>query len=118
MKFLLDEDVYYATYRFLVDSGFDVVTAKEIGCAMASDTELLEKAGAQGRIFVTRDRDYGNLVFIRKIKTGVVYLRMPPSAIQEVHAEFERVLAQYSEKEVTTAFIVIEPGRHRFRRIQ
>lgn len=118
MKFLLDQDVYYATYRFLVDSGFDVITAKEVGCAIASDTELLQKAVSLGRIFITRDRDFGNLVFVRKIKTGVIYLRMPPSAIQEVHAEFKRVLELYSEKEVTTAFIVIEPGRHRFRRIQ
>ena len=44
MKFLLDQDVYAVTARFLVASGHDVVRASEIGMAQASDEELLKKA--------------------------------------------------------------------------
>lgn len=34
-----------------------------------------------------------------------------------VHAEFERVLASYTEVELGNAFVVVEPDRHRYRRL-
>jgi hypothetical protein len=34
-----------------------------------------------------------------------------------VHAEFERVLTLYTEQELQGSFVVIEPGRHRIRRL-
>lgn len=83
----------------------------------ASDEENLRKAQELERIFVTRDRDYGNLVFVKRIKCGVLYLRVLPSNVVSVHAELERILNQYDEQELKSAFIVIEAGRHRFRHI-
>jgi hypothetical protein len=35
MKFLIDQDVYFATIRFLEASGHDVVTASDINCSRA-----------------------------------------------------------------------------------
>ncbi|MCO6459506.1 MAG: DUF5615 family PIN-like protein [Pirellulaceae bacterium] len=52
---------------------------------------MLRVAHEQGRIFVTRDRDFGALVFVRGSGSGVVYLRMLPSTQNAVHAELERV---------------------------
>ena len=63
MKFLLDQDVYAATHLFLRDLGHDAVPAAAIGSARATDSELLRIAREQGRILVTRDRDFGWLVF-------------------------------------------------------
>src|SRR5262245_21208309 len=45
----------------------------------AEDTELLRVAHEQGRVFVTRDRDFGGLVFVQGSGPGVVYLRILPS---------------------------------------
>ena len=117
MKLLLDQDVYEVTARFLIDSGYDVVRVAELGMAQASDEENLKKSLELGRIFVTRDRDYGNLVFVKKIKSGVLYLRVLPSNINAVHAELERVLDLYEEADLKSAFIVIEAGGHRFRKL-
>lgn len=117
MRFLLDQDIYAVTARFLKDLGHDVVCVSEIGCSQTSDLELLGKAQEQNRIFVTRDRDFGGLVFVRGLETGVIYLRVLPSALNEGHKELETVLASYSEDELRKAFVVVEPGRHRFRRI-
>ena len=64
MRFLLDQDVYAVTDRFLRDLGHDVVTAAEIGLSQASDSELLRVSQENGQILVTRDRDFGGLVFI------------------------------------------------------
>ncbi len=117
MKLLLDQDVYESTARFLIDLGFDVVRVAELGMATATDEENLKKSQELERIFVTRDRDYGNLVFIKQIRSGVLYLRVLPSNINAVHAELESVLSNYSEKELKSAFVVIEAERHRFRQI-
>ena len=117
MKLLLYQDVYEITARFLTESGYDVVRVAELGMARAADEENLLKTQELGRIFVTRDRDYGNLVFIKQIKSGVLYLRVLPSNIDSVHAELKSILDTYSEETLKSAFVVIEPGRHRFRQI-
>jgi predicted nuclease of predicted toxin-antitoxin system len=117
MKFLLDQDVYATTMRFLRDLGHDVVSVAQIGLSQADDSDLLKKAQEQSRIFVTRDRDFGGLVFVSGLGAGVIYLRLLPSTQNAVHQELERVLKSYSEDDLRAAFVVVEPGRHRFREI-
>jgi len=117
MKFLLDQDVYAVTARFLSGLGHDVVPVAQIEPAQADDEDLLKIAQEQGRIFVTRDRDFGNLVFVKALEAGVLYLRVLPSTRNSVHNELEKVLKSYSEDEVMKAFVVIEPDGHRFRRL-
>jgi predicted nuclease of predicted toxin-antitoxin system len=116
MRFLLDQDVYAATARFLSGLGHEVILAAQIGLSQADDSDLLRTAHDQSRIFVTRDRDFGRLVFVDDLGAGVLYLRVLPSTQYAVHEELERVLKSYSEDELMTAFVVIEAGRHRIRR--
>jgi len=117
MKFLLDQDVYVVTKRFLNDLGHDVVPVAQIGLSRVDDEEILRVAQELGRIFVTRDRDFGNLVFVRALGSGVLYLRILPLTQNAVHNELERVLGIYTEKELTKAFVVIEADGHRIRRL-
>jgi predicted nuclease of predicted toxin-antitoxin system len=118
MKFLLDQDVYATTVRFLEQLGHDVVPVARVGLSRASDEELLRVAQEQGRILVTRDRDFGALVFVESLGAGVLYLRVLPSTENTVHSELGRVLAAYSEEELSSAFVTIEPGGHRIRRLR
>lgn len=117
MKLLLDQDVYAVTAKLLIDAGHDVVRVADLGLAQAADEELLQTAHEQDRIFVTRDRDYGNLVFVKGMDGGVLYLRMLPNNQSVVHAELENVLQSYTENELKAAFVVIEAGGHRFRKL-
>jgi predicted nuclease of predicted toxin-antitoxin system len=117
MKFLADQDVYASTVRFLSGLGHDVVTAGQLGLAQAEDTELLRVAHEQGRTFVTRDRDFGGLVFVQGSGPGVVYRCILPSTQSSVHVELERVLTLYTEQELQASFVVVEPGRHRIRKL-
>jgi predicted nuclease of predicted toxin-antitoxin system len=117
MRFLTDQDVYDRTVRFLRGLGHDVLPVASLGLARAEDTELLRAAQREGRLFVTRDRDFGGLVFVQGVGAGVLYLRMLPSTLDAVHAELERVLTLYNEQELQGSFVVIEPGRHRMRRL-
>jgi predicted nuclease of predicted toxin-antitoxin system len=66
MKFLLDQDVYATTARFLSSLGHDVVLVAQLGLSRAQDEELLQVAQEQSRLFVTRDRDFGHLVFVKE----------------------------------------------------
>ncbi len=115
MRLLLDQDVYRLTARFLTDSGHDVVVAAEVGLSTAPDVEVLRTAQETGRILVTRDRHFGGLVFAGGHKSGVIYLRIAPSTLAEVHKELEELLAEQPELVLTRAFVVVEPGRYRLR---
>src|SRR5688500_2345606 len=108
MKLLADQDVYAATVQFLRGLGHGVETAAERGMSRAADAELLRVAQAEGRVFVTRDRDYGGLAFVQALGLGVLYLRVLPSTLQAVHAELGRVLGLYSAEELQGAFVVVE----------
>ena len=117
MRFLLDQDVYATTARLLSDLGHDVILLAQIGLARADDEDLLRAAQNQSRLFVTRDRDFGGLVFVNALGSGVLYLRVMPSTQNSVHQELERVLNSYTEEELRQAFVVVEAGGHRFRRV-
>ena len=68
----------------------------QLGLAQASDTALLKQAHKLDRIFITRDRDFGGLVFVSGLGAGVIYLRMLPSTQDSVHQELARVISRYS----------------------
>ena len=84
--------------------------------SQAQDEELLKVAQEQEYLFVTRDRDFGHLVFVKELGTGVLYLRILPPTQNTVHAELDRVLNSYSEKKLIKAFVAIEPSGHRIRK--
>ncbi len=94
MNLFLDQDVYALTERFLRALGHDVQTASVVGLSKADDSVLLEYAQQQRRIFVTRDRDFGGLVFVRGEGPGVVYMRVTPVTAHAVHEELRTVLAR------------------------
>jgi predicted nuclease of predicted toxin-antitoxin system len=117
MKLLLNQDIYATTARFLIDSGYDIVLAAQLGLARADDEVLLRVAHEQARIFLTRDRDFGNLMFVKDFGAGVLYLRMSPSTQNAVHHQLEKVLTTYSSRELAKVFVVIEPDGYRIRRL-
>jgi predicted nuclease of predicted toxin-antitoxin system len=55
MKLLLDQDVYGLTVKFLIESGYDLLTVAQFHMSQAPDEEVLKTAQAQNRILITRD---------------------------------------------------------------
>ena len=115
MKFLLDQDVYELTRRFLTGLGHDIRTARQEGLAQASDADVLAKAHSLGRILVTNDADYGHLVFRAGSAGAVIFLRTSPDTQDAVHAELSRLLQGSSESRLQASFVMVEPGRYRIR---
>lgn len=117
MRFLADQDVYQGTVDELRSAGHDVVTAREMGMQCAADEDLLRTARETGRLLVTRDKDFGALVFLMGAASpGVILLRMTPDTIEDVHTELNRLLNAHSEDELRGRFSVVEPHRYRIRR--
>jgi predicted nuclease of predicted toxin-antitoxin system len=117
MKLFLDQDVYALTDQLLINSGHDVLNAAQLNQSQADDQTMLRTAQEQGRIFITRDKDFGNLVFLHKLGAGVIFLRMLPSTMQSVHNELLNLFTLYTEMELKHSFIVVEEMGHRIRRI-
>lgn len=81
MKFLANENSPLASVRALRNIGLDVVSVEEESPGI-SDEEVLRRARDENRIIVTFDRDYGELVFHRRLSApaGVSYLRFHPKS--------------------------------------
>lgn len=118
MKLLLDQDVYYKTYKLLIDNEYDVITAKSLGLEKAPDIQILERAEKLSRILITRDKNFGSLVFLSKFSTyGVIFLRIKPDSIYEVHRTLLRFLSFHSGTKIAGHFVTIERDKYRIRNI-
>lgn len=97
--------------------GHDVLRAREAGLSRAADHELLRHAHEAGRILITRDKGFGQLVFLsQQPHSGLVLLRVEPTTLNAVHQELERFLREHAGEDLSERFIVIEPTGHRIRR--
>jgi predicted nuclease of predicted toxin-antitoxin system len=73
----------------------------------ATDDELLNKAVAENYIFVTMDKDFGEMVFRRqKAHKGIVFLRCEPNNFKKRIKVLQSLLANYSEK-LPLNFVVV-----------
>lgn len=118
MKLILDQDVYYKTYRLLIDNGYDAITAKSLGLEKATDVQILESAERLSRILITRDKDFGSLVFLSMLPTyGVIFLRMKPDSIHDVHKTLLRFLSSHLHPKIAEHFVTIERDKYRVRNI-
>ena len=80
MKFLLaNENIPFYTVQELRKTTYDVLYIAEKHQGI-SDFKVLELAHTQERTILTFDRDYGELIFKRKLPCpkAVIYLRMIP----------------------------------------
>jgi hypothetical protein len=73
LRFHLDESVRSAIAVGLRSHGLDVTTAQEAGLLGAADEEQLAYAVSQGRVIVTHDDDFLQLVFEGDEHAGLCY---------------------------------------------
>ena len=119
MRLLTDQDIYQVTVNQLREWGHDVMPVKELGMQQASDESLLRKAREANRIFITRDKDFGALSFLKEsLSTGVILLRVTPITVEDVHRELNLLFRKHTENELKNLFCVVEPHRYRIRHLQ
>jgi predicted nuclease of predicted toxin-antitoxin system len=110
---LADESCDFRVVRALRAAGHDVTTVVEVAPG-AEDATIIEMAVRERRVFVTEDRDFGQLVYASATPTsGVIPLRFQSTARANLPAMVVDVVARHGER-LGQRFVVLQPGRVRF----
>ncbi len=114
MRWLVDECVDAGLVSRLRATGHDVVYMAEIAPA-ASDAEVLTRAQIEGRVLLTEDKDFGDLVFRRhQSMPGVVLLRIDPAMHELKSARLDAAISRFGEK-LLGRYTTVEAARFRAR---
>lgn len=76
LLFLADENFPQASYKFLKEKDYDILHITDVGLASIPDQEVIEFSIKEGRLIITFDSDFGELIFKLDYKPkGVIYFR-------------------------------------------
>lgn len=114
MRWLADESVEVSTIEALRIAGYDVEAIREIEPG-APDDRVLDRAHRRGRILITDDLDFGELVIRdRQPVPGIVLLRLSAGSPQWRAQRLLQVMAAIEER-MPGSFVVIENTSIRWR---
>ena len=115
MRLLANENIPVPSIRLLRQAGYDITAIIEDSPGIP-DTAVLARAADEKRIILTFDRDYGELIYRRGLRSpsGVIYLRFQPQAPTEP-AELLLNLFQTDHIEFEQRFTVVERDQIRQR---
>jgi predicted nuclease of predicted toxin-antitoxin system len=114
MKFLLDVCASSRSLRkLLADLGHEVVSVVDVD-RRASDEALLNLALREGRVFVTEDKDFGELVFVRRLPHPTI-IRFVEMRVEDQVAAMQELLDRYPAELEAKTLIVATRGRIRIR---
>ena len=118
MKFLANENFPLKSVHILRNAGYDVASITEDSPGI-QDEHVLRQAVREQRIILTFDRDYGELIYRRKLSApnGVIYFRFEPKTPEET-GEYLRDLLVISGITWEGNFSIIEHERMRQRSLQ
>ena len=113
MRFLLDVCASSRALRKLLTAlGHDVVSALDTD-PRASDETLLALALQDQRVLITEDKDFGELVFVRRLSHACI-IRFVDMRVEEVSAMRE-LLERHPDAMRERTLIVVTRGRIRVR---
>ncbi len=105
LKFLVDECTGKRLSILLKNAGYDVIFVGDWKPSV-SDEEVLQKSNEDGRILITDDKDFGELVFrLEKPSSGVILIRTSTTAPATRFHLIENLL---KSTEISGKFIVLK----------
>jgi predicted nuclease of predicted toxin-antitoxin system len=114
VRWLVDECIDAGTVAHLRAAGRDVMYMAEIA-PMVSDVEVMMRAQAEGRILLTEDKDFGDLVFRSgQSVPGVILLRIDPAMHGLKRARLDAAINRFGER-VVGRYTIVEEARFRSR---
>ena len=114
MKFLIDRCAGRRLADWLRGQGHDVIESRALG-PDPGDQALLERAATEGRILVTIDTDFGELVYVRDVPhAGLV--RLPDVPAMRRIALMAEVLERHRPALERQAVVTVRGGRVRVSR--
>ena len=117
MKFLADENIEQPVVEALRAAGHNVLCLTGTHRGL-TDEQVLRRAESEGRILLTNDKDFGELVFrLHRLATGIVLLRLGTEEGIEKAARFIDILPSI-EAQLPGHFAVVTEERVRLRPVQ
>lgn len=114
MHFLADENVSRLVIERLRNDGHDVVSIAETRSG-ARDEDVLDAANADGRILISEDRDFGEMLIRQRLNIrGMVLLELDRLSNAMEAAVVAEVVSTHADRFIGN-LVVIEPGRIRVR---
>jgi len=97
---------------YLLEQGYDIKWISDYDCEMP-DEDLLQLANHEKRIFVTNDKDFGDLIFLqRKLSVGTILFRLSGQKSQEKIKLMKKLLMGHRDK-ILNHYIVITKAKIR-----
>lgn len=116
MTFLFDENLSPRHAGRLRSLGYDAIAVSEAGLSGASDPLVRSFAIETGRVLVTMDADFGNILRYPAAETpGVIWLRLHPPTEAAITAAVARVLEKLGAQNLTGKLVVVDEDKIRVR---
>lgn len=113
MKFIVDECAGPSVARFLISLGHDVYSVPDSSPGW-KDEQVLQKANEESRVMVTNDKDFGELIFKKKLQhSGVIFMRLENERIANKIQVLKSFFDNYPDLDLT-GFIVLTEKVVRF----
>jgi predicted nuclease of predicted toxin-antitoxin system len=110
MRFLLDQNMRARLVLHLRARGHDATRVGRHHPAGLSDPEILALARAEGRILLTQDRDFVDLVFTQKLPhAGLVHFQLGNATLLDWQARLDTLLADHGDELAQQRFLVVTP---------
>lgn len=117
MRWLADECVDAGLVARLRDAGHDVIYMAEIAPA-ESAAGVIGRAQRDGRLLLTEDKDFGDLVFRRgRPVPGLILLRIDPTMHTLKAARLNAAIARFGDS-LFGRYMIVEEGRFRSRPVR
>jgi predicted nuclease of predicted toxin-antitoxin system len=118
MRFLADMGVAQRTVEWLRAEGHDAVHLRDEGLQRMPNGQIFDKAAAEGRIVLTFDLDFGEIVALSGgQRASVILFRLHNTRTPHVIDRLQKVLKDSSDALEQGAIVVVEESRHRTRRL-
>jgi predicted nuclease of predicted toxin-antitoxin system len=115
VRLLANENIPYAAIRYLREQGHEVAAVVD-DMAGAPDELVLSRANEEGRILITFDRDYGELIYLRGLPcpAGLIYIRFAPATPLDAAERVSELIASAAEM-LRGSFVVLDREGYRRR---
>ncbi len=118
MRFLADMGVALGIVKWLRAEGHDAVHLREEGLQRLPNGEIFDKAATEGRILLTFDLDFGEILSLSRGRVvSVVLFRLHNTRTPHVRGRLAKVLMESGRDLEQGAVVVVEESRHRVRRL-
>jgi predicted nuclease of predicted toxin-antitoxin system len=116
VKLFLDENLSPQHAAELRIEGHDAVAVLEVGLAGASDEQVLRSAVENGRVLITLDADFANVMRFPPEQTlGVIRLKVHPPTEERIRLAIRRALLYLQNIDIAGRLAVVDEDKIRIR---